>query len=582
MLENHPLTWHTKFIPLLVAGLLFWAISYITGYLVTDMNALNSIEVTRYYYAHNYISFHAIFCVITICIWAFYFYKNNAFKSFYPLHRFYLARVFLQLFAAFSVLLSAHFPYTSGAIAKTKTLLLEAEISQDGDIANRAYPLLVMDKETYDIDRRVYPSPFPLSSIVRDRNDGSWNSNYHIFEAARDSSFIPAHVYTYYGNSPNATATSYTSPNPIHSIFIDTFEYQFFTTTEKHLDSDSCSNSREFIERFYDLSGVPNLHRYSLYNFSVLFTDRYGGGDPAGRDFKTDYAPTLHRWLNHRDAKSMTKALQALEIVCDKYEIKHSLQIPLLLKYLQLKNYHHVSDVTQSYASTWRNRNVFRRDHFRESQVLEAFEQNQRGAYTAGDFIFAMEMQDIYGFDESRLSTVFSNFDLMQHYMWDLELLAGIFFFAFFLAWLFLLFEFTKIISLLISIPVAGVIMILMAIFVAFYIDYLSHEKTWIYALMMTVSIFILVLTVLSLYVRILPKRLIDILINLSYFLAPAMLNIAIGIGTHVDRIYEMDRCGNNIYEDPAFTGPWWYLFYAFIGLFAYLPLIKRWKSLEA
>lgn len=84
LLLNYPLLWNTKAVPLtcflIVMHVIFLVIGYIDG-------ALNFNETEQNYNSSNegaIIFFSVLISFLTFVIWLVYYFKNNAFKAFYP------------------------------------------------------------------------------------------------------------------------------------------------------------------------------------------------------------------------------------------------------------------------------------------------------------------------------------------------------------------------------------------------------------------------------------------------------------------------------------------------------------------
>lgn len=576
MLENHPLTWHTKFVPLLVAGLVFWIISFISGYVMTDMEVLNSERISDYY-ADLFIVFHAIFALVIVSLWAFYFYRNNALRSFYPLQRFYLTKVFLQLFIAFSLLLAAYYPFTYGVYRKTDTLLNFRTIQFDAQQLNRTYPFLSMENSDYSLTQRSYPAPFPLEHMAWDIAKETWEGNAFYFDTVKiHQKYVSREqkkgMPSYYHAKEADTA---------QMIYVDGVLTLFFKATQKYEDADSCY-ADAFIDHFVDVSGVPNLHRFSVYNFSDLLIPDYGHILNTGKDiYSNQYAPAVHQQMDQGGA-SIQQSIEAFKKICRRYKITCNMNSRLLSRYLILKNYQPYYTLVSGYERDgWR---YLEYNHPEEYAVLRAFEKGgeSAAAYTDEDFFMAMERQSVYYFDRYALERVFSNFKLFEEGKYTPEVLIGIFIICFVLCWFFLLLEFTKIISLLISLPVGGLILILTGLIIGLVLDDLPNRKFTAMVLILFVAYTILGATILSLYVRILPRKLVDILINFGYCLAPLVIIIPFGFYIESQDNYVVNECGRDFsHYNDTLESPWLFLLFAFIGLFAYLPFIKRWKALE-
>lgn len=166
LLENHPITWHSKFLQLLVAGIFCWIISFISGYLLFGLHELKHRQTKDFYTDSSFVSFHVIYCLIIICIWAIYYYKNNAIKSFYPLSKLYFVKLFSQLFIAFSLLVSAYYPFTYGTISRVKNELKINETEAKIAKLNLGSAFVLKNKSMYHIDNNEEVVKQNLSSIL--------------------------------------------------------------------------------------------------------------------------------------------------------------------------------------------------------------------------------------------------------------------------------------------------------------------------------------------------------------------------------------------------------------------------------
>jgi len=573
MLENHPLTWHTKFVPLLVAGLVFCIISFISGYAMIDLDVLKSENISNYY-GDLFMVFHIIFALIIVSIWAFYFYRNNALRSFYPLQPFYLIRVFLQLFVGFSLLLSAYYPYTFGAYAKTATLLNKQEMQADARKLNLAYPFLVTDRENYNISHRSFPAPFPLNCMRWDKDEEAWKEDDYYYYAPEKRK------QTYVTQEELESMHAFDIPVEADStnvIRIDGFAYRFFTSTEKWTNSDSCQY-HYFIDHFQDVSGVPNLNRYSIYNYSGLLTDDQ---NLIGNDtYAHQYAPEIHRQMDLGE-NAVRKLIEDFKAVCLKYEIECDINPRLLAHYLHLNNYEVSEAIVDDYDRIgWRP--SMEESFPDEYAALLAFEKgNPPADYSDADFRYLMEKLKVYYFEEYAITHLFQNFSASLEGKYTSEVLVGVFIICFLMSMFFLLFEFTKIISLLISLPVGGLIMIITGLVIGLVLDEYHNRKFFTMLFLFLVVYSILGVTIIGLYVRLLPRKIMDILINFGYFLAPVSLVMPFGFYIESLDRFVANKCGGDTYIETNLENPWFFLALAFIGLFAYLPFIKRWKALE-
>lgn len=126
LLLNHPLLWNTNVAPvsfiLLAFHLIFFLIGYISG-------ALDFNQTSRNYISNDevVIFFGVLVSIVTIILWLVFYFKNNAFKAFYPKSNFSLFKewllIFFICFAAGSFTLS----YYLGVDVKIRSYYSEAE-----------------------------------------------------------------------------------------------------------------------------------------------------------------------------------------------------------------------------------------------------------------------------------------------------------------------------------------------------------------------------------------------------------------------------------------------------------------------
>ena len=102
LLLNHPLLWNTKIVPmifvLLIVNIIFFALGFNNGEIdFTETN--NNYSYNEFEPVLAFIGF--LISVIILLIWLVYYFKNNAFKSFYPKNNASLFKEFLIIFSIF-------------------------------------------------------------------------------------------------------------------------------------------------------------------------------------------------------------------------------------------------------------------------------------------------------------------------------------------------------------------------------------------------------------------------------------------------------------------------------------------------
>lgn len=574
LLERYPILWHSKVVYLVLAGILFWIAAFITGYALTDIPMLQHEDVEDYYFDSYFASLHAILVIILICIWAIYYFKKNAIRHYYPLARLYFTRLFLCLLIGFILPLSAYTPFTYGVRKKTLSLIDGEQLEKDRRTINLA-AVFLPTYQSYDLTDRVYPQPFPADLITYDENNEAWDRVYHIADSSSDSSLV------YPAYAPES--------HPENTVVIDGRNYQFFYLTMVG-EMECYSSGQEIITAFVHPDSSLNLHDHSILNYSEVeipgFMKRYQrpvfgrsrydeyerGLDRAiGDEYIRDYAPIVYRWVQHDEKDSIRWIIGQMEKVCDRYEIRHTLDAQMIADYLSEKKYHHFEHYTigSSYGYT------------SEHTCLEVLKSAHHDMHRVFDQKIIALRYESYPLRHLYNNYEYALLESQVPYLWCTYL-----FMALGLTMLFLLFEFVNFIQFLISIPVAGVVMILTGIFIvllekhSFY--YMSRWK--IPVLFFTEATILLALAIAASCFRGFNKKIAGVLLNIGYGIAPFYLLLFTLMMDELTTYHIIDRCGNQSTEHTFwrfYQHPLPIFVFALVGTLCYLRLVKAWYARE-
>lgn len=158
LLINQPLIWNLKLIPMIcfltVVHIIFYIIGYVNG-------KLNFTETEAHYNDNDLgimFFFSVLIAVLTLILWCVYYFKNNAFKSFYPKKNFSLFKEWSIMLVISFFLCSMHISYLSGYDNRIKGYYSEEEAKQKCELISKAS---IFYGENYD-------SPESKDSIIND------------------------------------------------------------------------------------------------------------------------------------------------------------------------------------------------------------------------------------------------------------------------------------------------------------------------------------------------------------------------------------------------------------------------------
>ncbi|MBC5833672.1 hypothetical protein G6N05_02120 [Flavobacterium sp. F372] len=111
LLLKYPLLWNTKFIPMLIIGVLLNLIYFFIGY------ADGTLDFTKYYdsdFDFTFFSFSALISLIILILWLVSYFKNNSFKRFYTKSKNALFFEWIQIVIIILLLSMFYFPFEFG------------------------------------------------------------------------------------------------------------------------------------------------------------------------------------------------------------------------------------------------------------------------------------------------------------------------------------------------------------------------------------------------------------------------------------------------------------------------------------
>lgn len=571
LLERYPILWHSKVVYLVLTGILFWIAGFIAGYMLTDLPMLHKERIVDYYFDSYFVSFHAILCIITICIWAIYYFKKNAIRHYYPIKRLYFTRLLLCLLIGFLLPLSAYTPFTYGVRKKTLALIDGEQLEKDRQIINLA-SIFLPHYDGYDITDRSYPAPFPASTIEYDANEQTWDQQL-LLNSDLDSN--------------DAYDSYHPEDHPENTVIVDDRQYQFFQT--KYIDrADGCT-SDEVVQRFVHPDSALQLHQYGILNYSNTMIPRFAkrperdlfgkrqyqlertNQNESESEYNLDYAPVVYRWVMNDQKDSVQWIIRQLEKVCDRYAVLHTLDAHMIAAYLSEKNYHSFELYNVGsyyrYSSTKFCRKMLDKARHNMEKVL------------------SYESTVVLRYESDKLERLYGNYEYallepQTEYTWYTY--AGI---ALALTFIFLFFEFANFIQFLISIPAMGVLAIITGILMVLMECRPYYENQWkIPALFLCMTTLVLALGIAGSFMRWFNKRIAGILLNMGYAIAPFYYLLVIFLLDELTKYRTMGACGYNETNHTFWIHgyhPLGVFLGALLGILCYLRLVKVWYARE-
>lgn len=460
-LENRPLIWSTRFYPLLFISLAIWIFSFLIGFITLTPKSILDHDYHNHFFTSFYNWFYIIVVIIVITLWAVQFYKHNAFTRFYPLKKFHFQKKFLLIFFPFLLLLTGYYPFTYGAKLKTSFILDETELTKDFFELNKASAFLPFERNPYKLENRVYPAPFPCSINTYDNKEKEWETRWVYRPLTMDDE----------GNILTVRSVDWDEEK--FSILEDE-KLLFYSSEEKSVDGNTCE-PKNILKKIHSVDPLEfSLAYSSVLNFSDLLVRTNDGSyfDPKaenyydfvlqkhriidfqGHVFLEHYAKGTHEIVRKKDFKRLQNQLEKTIQILTKYQIDHDLNVRSLLKYFKQKNFENI------YPIIHENANYL---SLEECLDREAFDMAE---YNALPFDEQLEIYSPMYIDRRELNYLQINLHKSTHNSGMAKFAPGILVFTFGITFLFFLLSVVKLKFFFISIPVWGVLMILIGVLI--------------------------------------------------------------------------------------------------------------------
>lgn len=173
LLENYPLIWNLRLLSILgvCAGLHLF--HFLAGYLsfTSVTGGWNSPEGV--FFDTPLGMFSIISSFIIFILWLIRVFRNNPFKSFYPLSNLQLYGQLMAFMLVSFLNITYYFSFTYGYVAHAKMSTNYISNKKDAAIFNSVTPYLQESKEVYAIENKCSPAPFPMIKKYRANDDNT-------------------------------------------------------------------------------------------------------------------------------------------------------------------------------------------------------------------------------------------------------------------------------------------------------------------------------------------------------------------------------------------------------------------------
>lgn len=493
LLENYPSVWNTKLVWMLLISFVIHVVFFFIGYFsFSDPSSLQKGRAVVAYFDSGLIFIHLIISVLMIVGWLIAMFKNNAFKSFYPVSRFKLFGQFFQYFIIVLSCITFYFPYMEGAKLYVKGHYDDKKMAEDIDVINRAYPFLALNIEDYTLDNRSFPSVFSdLYCETSTNNIHHWEP-YFSFQD-RGYQFYSLYSKTVYekdslGNFKFPDEEKRLGINEVYTLSKPASVTYFFK--KDVVDVSQYVKSAD--PSFYNFSKVffkNKADSYNIFNGSYrepYYYDETNINEQKKHPDNVFVNKSVAQLLDKKDSKAMERLMKEFLDISKEYKIKNNLDLNSWLKMV-----YHPDDFTVNHFVKRYDRQGSYDYYDTEAMYADAVVDSAIATVDAVGTVAYAEEKDLVAeyfkarltnhyYYEEDLKTLLENVDEIKNTDYILETLHIFFWIAFGVSALVFCFRTSGLKNLLFSIITTGVVsLVLMLILVLLrmgYYEYYAHE----------------------------------------------------------------------------------------------------------
>lgn len=579
LVENQPLLWHSKLLQMLFIGILANIISFLIGYGITGIEFMKTSSLDSLFFESFYVLFYLIFCLVVFTLWALTYFKNNAIKHFYPTDRFYIFKLFSQITFFIFIFCLSYFSFTYGSQLKMKSMFSKTQIEDEANAINQAYPLFGFQSSDFDFQNRAYPIIYnDIRFINLDNNSSSienedidYDEAIRVEDAETQETILDSALAPISETDKRIQINQRTDYTNLYILKSDTLKNLRINEIEKyggkiriidnntyvgyfsHFTSDSCENYKQVIDSFYDINLLTDLVDNHITNFSTQTISERKDSTIHFKNYVTELAPVLNNWVTASQKDEMISAMFQVKKLCSKYKVKNYINPEEIYKLWERNGfiiYDNSITAKNEYSSSIQNNddNSLPK-YYIEFEQLESIYKNAQNAYSS-----------IFKFKTFLILLVFSLV------------------FAAFIV----LFEFADKIRFLFTIPLSGVISIVLVfinIFIAaIYYDESNSNYYGTSSFMISnliISIIILTIASIGIFTNRIPKRIVSVFYYMSYFIFPFVFINIYALICELS-IYKQIECGREIIMHNIEFNP---IIGIIIGLISYFLFTLTVKS---
>lgn len=149
LLTRYPLIWNTKLVWVLIANCIIHLVFFALGFASLSLKTIRDFNSVWSVGGGTLFTFSILCSLLVIIVWLVYFLRNNAFKNFYRIDRWHLAKEFIIILLIIFSSINYFGSYNSGVRLKGRAITNRAALVKEINIVNKAIAFVPESKDAY-------------------------------------------------------------------------------------------------------------------------------------------------------------------------------------------------------------------------------------------------------------------------------------------------------------------------------------------------------------------------------------------------------------------------------------------------
>ena len=355
LIENYPLIWNTKIVWMILILLGAHILFYVSGFLsYSEPKDLNTYSLFGKYFKNGALWIGILLSILVFILWLNKYFKQNAFKSFYPKTNRSLYMEFVWIFIICFMNISFYISYTEGLRQSVSNSITMEELAREVDIVNKGEVFTL--RNSYQYNERCVPVPAfdslvseeeVLKLYVKNRVKNSYADEWKDVNPADYLQYKDRLPQPYYNNIEFTVLLALHFPNRVP---METVQERIGTTKE--------ANMEVVVETLYDRYYSVTEGLRSLYHYCYLPVAFHSD---KNREYYAQHRADL---LQNERKEEIEKILNDYTALAEKYEISYRFEDAKWIDYVYNPPYYFIDyDLSQDMDYDYYNDSYKKIDH---------------------------------------------------------------------------------------------------------------------------------------------------------------------------------------------------------------------------